>query len=161
MTTLPLDFPPLRAEAARLARERYAVACDVQAALIEIEAHLLADLSRPESRDLWVRWLARRLGLACSTTAPSWRPRTDLSCVLADCPSPDDSDPDGYCYMCEHQRAIVIGWCLGNLAGDRIILWCSTDAGAPPERTIPALAGITDPVEALRTAILSMGVGRG
>jgi hypothetical protein len=81
-TRLPHDWPPLIEAGGRLAAE-YANACgDVRGSLAgshyqihlpttAVEAHiartartlLLSDLTRPESRDHWVRWLAWRVGL--------------------------------------------------------------------------------------------------
>ena len=81
MTSLPLDFPPLLVEAERLALVFYRLFLSgvgiLEADEYEWEpddvhirrgmtlAHidLLADLTRPESRDLWVRW-----GIAHETT---------------------------------------------------------------------------------------------
>ena len=74
-TTLPLTWPPLRAEAERLAREVFHsmyvdddeseyedmtwdewLSDKGRERRIRCHARLLADLTRPESRDLWVRW---------------------------------------------------------------------------------------------------------
>lgn len=68
-TTLPLTWSPLRVEAERLAREWYSLTLvdsdegwtNIRE-LHEVKMHmhdrrcLLADLTRPESRDLWIRW---------------------------------------------------------------------------------------------------------
>lgn len=35
-------------------------------------ARLLADLTRPASRDAWARWLAERVGLRVGASAPEW-----------------------------------------------------------------------------------------
>lgn len=88
MTTLPLDFPPLREGAEEMAREYHAARCAVggplcpgpwemlfpseQANRTAAFARLLADLTRPASRDWWVRWLARHHGEKVATTAPAW-----------------------------------------------------------------------------------------
>ena len=96
MTALPLDFPPLRAAAEEMAREHYAAtlvvgdlgtpgiseesatdnAARLPAALIQsqvrVHARLLADPTRPASRDFWGRWLARHHGLTVGATAPGW-----------------------------------------------------------------------------------------
>lgn len=91
MTPLPLDFPPLLVLAERAARERYEVWSRVVSALtqsptlawvllsksacdfdIKIEATMLADLTRGESRDVWARWLAEKVGVKPQPTAPNW-----------------------------------------------------------------------------------------
>jgi hypothetical protein len=45
-------------------------------------------------------------------------------------------------------------------ATNRIILWCSPDDCGRPEYTLVTLAGITDPIEALHTAVLALEVDR-
>lgn len=88
MTTLPHDWPPLRDAAEAMARELYC-ADDVVYALRGMPplpshireplpqetnrcAILLADLTRPASRDFWARWLAERVGMTVGATAPTW-----------------------------------------------------------------------------------------
>jgi hypothetical protein len=82
MTTLPLDFPCLQAEALRLAEEvtnsgltqpqRWCLKDD-EKLLTAAFARLLADLTRPESRDRWAWLLADRLGWKSeSLTSPSF-----------------------------------------------------------------------------------------
>lgn len=64
-TTLPLDLGPLRVEAERLAKELHLAgmmrwgetAHATRDLLTERQAMLLRDLTRPASRDFWVRWL--------------------------------------------------------------------------------------------------------
>ena len=77
--TLPGDFPGLREEALRMEKELISTGArgpsghllpDV--GLVHICARLLADLSRPASRDFWARWLAERLGLDVGWTAPTF-----------------------------------------------------------------------------------------
>jgi hypothetical protein len=78
---LPLDFPPLVAMAEDATRGVLVVwtsgaihpALWEQHRLTDAHALLLADLSRPASRDAWARWLAERVGLVCGATAPLWR----------------------------------------------------------------------------------------
>lgn len=60
--SIPLGWPPLRAEAERLAQEYLAARFSTDGpptpteATVDAFARLLADLSRPASRDHWVRW---------------------------------------------------------------------------------------------------------
>lgn len=108
-TTLPLDWPPLREEALRAAREtRFEVVNSIKrmhsnsygqalidslpSAPIEIDAHvtLLAALTRPASRDFWARWLAEKVGLTCGATAPAWtytpgNPPNSVACWTLSC----------------------------------------------------------------------------
>lgn len=79
MSTLPLDFPGLQAEAQRLAvevtssgltqRQRWCLKDD-ERLLTAAFARLLADLTRPESRDRWARLLVAKLGFHGGLTSP-------------------------------------------------------------------------------------------
>ena len=80
--TLPADFAPLRVEATRLTCDilnawpggaHLAPDVAVRRGMIDAHAALLADLSRPESRDFWARWLAERVGLDASGGV-TWTP---------------------------------------------------------------------------------------
>jgi hypothetical protein len=140
--TLPLDFAPLRAEAERLAAEmcrilgrratvgwweepRVHEEYDLLAVLTGLHARLLADLSRPESRDFWCRWLMEH-----DLDAPV--EHRDGIFLWA-------SPAGGGIYSvdrtdCERRRAI----------------WLHEKWGA-----------VRDDPEALRTAVLALGVDRG
>ena len=75
-TTLPPTFAPLREAADAMAREHYAAIWDEgdwpllsnsqRDRWLAGHAYLLADLTRPASRDAWARWLAERVGLDAS-----------------------------------------------------------------------------------------------
>ena len=69
VTTLPLEWKPLRVEAERLARELHEdgrgaawehLSEPLRGTLEWKQARLLAKLTRPESRDLWWRWWVNR-----------------------------------------------------------------------------------------------------
>jgi hypothetical protein len=153
MTPLPLGFSPLRAEAERLASEMcrtlgrratvqwWGEPCvceehDLRDVLTVLHAHHLADLTRPESRDFWARWLAGRLGLTCGPTAPRWRRlpgggwRLRVSPEWIDLRDPGAQDDPGEIVAEAHYA------CVGGIDG------------------------ITDPVEALLAAVLALGVDR-
>lgn len=93
MTTLPHDWSPLREAAEVVAREAYAAnvrrfkehgwstaelhggdeyAMEGLRLFSLAQADLLADLTRPASRDFWARWLAERVGMTVGATAPTW-----------------------------------------------------------------------------------------
>lgn len=92
-TSLPLDFPAVqtlartRVEATwRRNTRRFAAAgwrveergtsmaaIENVDRLVQVEAEELADLTRPESRDLWARALAEKWGLTPGVTAPRWQ----------------------------------------------------------------------------------------
>lgn len=93
MSTLPIT-PELRAEATAILREswdaNYAAMLRIhhsgvawnectprderaREALIDVQAELLADLTRTASMDASARRLAKRVGLTVGATAPSWR----------------------------------------------------------------------------------------
>ena len=98
-TTIPADFPPLVQAAEEAAREQWDAHVDVcsyglarwaqadrtmRADRVAANMRLLADLSRPASRDYWARYLAQRVRLAVGATAPRWiRGGTDW-CLRAD-----------------------------------------------------------------------------
>lgn len=144
---LPLDFPPLVAMAEREAEALYDAlpAPDVprekpwapwaevyrpmRERSVAAHARLLADLSRPASRDAWARWLAERVGLVCGATAPSWRL---------------EGDEDGPC------------WTLDPGGMDDWINFADTP-GAVGIRRVPSINRLTDPAEALRAAVLAVG----
>ena len=82
-TTIPADFPPLLQAAEEAARETYDAGFDAPPRPnfynsggrdhhTRAHARLLADLTRPASRDYWARYLAQRVGLAVGATAPTW-----------------------------------------------------------------------------------------
>lgn len=87
MTSLPLDFPGLEAEASRLAHELADVTdvdpvSDGSSPSLRSRDHvlgharLLADLTRPESQCFWLRALATQRGLALPRVgAPIWMRR--------------------------------------------------------------------------------------
>lgn len=103
--------------------------------------------------DLGVRVLARWLGKRGGPTAPGWFPYTNGRCNLDECDRAEDEKITD-CRGCPHHDAPILGWVLGYpVVG--IHLWCSTEAGGPPERTMPTLAGITDPTQALLVALLA------
>lgn len=78
LTTLPHGWEPLREVARSMALELFNAApwgvWGGPQKERQIEAHslLLADLTRPASRDTWTRWLAEKVGLAVDATAPRW-----------------------------------------------------------------------------------------
>lgn len=76
---LPADFPPLLVAAEEMAREAHdlfglltwgvedgwsELGDDAQATLVQVHAHLLANL--PRSRSFWREWLGKRVGLDVS-----------------------------------------------------------------------------------------------
>lgn len=79
---LPADFPGLLEAAEAAAMEAYSavwggedwpiLGSRARGQWIAGHARLLADLTRPASRDFWARWLAERVGLTVGSTAPNW-----------------------------------------------------------------------------------------
>ena len=106
-----------------------------------VDAHLalLRDLSRPESRDAAARLLAAKVGLECGATAPAWRPTTGTlgGWVLVAGLRPRD------CY----EFAAVAPSCNPR------------PPGYVKLTVVPALAGVTDPAEALRLAVVAVWGG--
>ena len=163
LATLPLDFPPLVAMAEGMARELYAaddrvyvlrgmppLPTSIREPLpqeINRCAVLLADLSRPASRDAWARWLAERVGLTVGNTAPVWQ---------YEYPSPSPRDADGAPHREDHPAL----WALTGLDFEWAY-FASDDEDAEwfPERwhNVPGISALTDPSEALRAAILAVG----
>lgn len=90
LTTLPEDWRPLREAAETMAPALYAVpdwysddpdppntlwsdlGDRMRDKVTGHVANLLADLTRPASRDFWARWLAERVGFTVGATAPVW-----------------------------------------------------------------------------------------
>jgi len=103
MTTLPLDFPGLEAEARRMVGDILDTGLDgsdtmrlanTAQPLIRAHARLLADLTRPESRDRWAWAMAAHMGwkVAGMTTAPAFflAPATEAE-------EDADSQPAAWC----------------------------------------------------------------
>lgn len=86
MSRLPLDFPPLVALAIDAANDVHSAALLVvlaehggvsgslgpAAVTIKAHARLLSDLTRPDNRDKWLRWLGAALGWPESVHCPDW-----------------------------------------------------------------------------------------
>jgi hypothetical protein len=93
MTRLPLDFPPLVATAEARVRADWPIeeqtrarlghsvrgdtiddyGAEVRAFVIGCEIDRLRDITRPASRDAWLRWLAHELGVPVPAVGlPQW-----------------------------------------------------------------------------------------
>jgi hypothetical protein len=108
--------------------------------LICIELRLLCDLSRPASRDWWVRWLAEKVGLTVGATAPEWA---------------SHDDPNGR-------------WWRIRGAGGEVVFFVSGPHPAEPTTNhgarwvyIPGISTLTDPRAALAAACLAVGGSNG
>lgn len=105
MTPTLRDIPAVRAEAERRARVRrdalagrwpsmeecppptWAVMAPAEREyLIDVELDLLADLTRPASRDAVARLVAERLGIRCDSTAPTFK-RSDRAGMTSNDPT--------------------------------------------------------------------------
>ena len=147
------DLPPVRALAEERAREHYTMrmtiagpayggipweqVSDYQRGLSEA-AHLalLADLSRPDSRDAIARLVAAKVGIGCGATAPTFC-RMDRAAIRT-------SDPE--------TPAFWAMW--SGYSGEA--QWHDFDdwPERPHRRRLPGIGAITDPAEALaRVAI--------
>lgn len=138
-TTLPMDWPPLREAAVVEGTEmlnalfahadRFSI---TSADLIAVHTHLLADLTRPASRDFWARWLAAKVGLECGATAPRWR----------------------------FNEAMVLWALRGKDIHGGDVCFASTGFGLMDrDHVVPGISAITNPAAALRLALLSVTGG--
>lgn len=141
MTTLPRDWKPLREAAELAAREQLAAICVATDSDLRWEAineagqdwrrhasaSLLADLTRPASRDYWARKLAEWCGIEVGATAPNWW-----------------SGIDGGAW-----RLVVNGKTLVfHNPGDSVTWNCRS-------LILPGIASETNPAAALRLALLA------
>lgn len=148
-TTLPMDWKPLREAAEANAREahdavvRYfgargepcptwdEVIPEGRAARIAGHAALLADLTRPASRDFWARWLAEKVGLTVGATAPGWY---------------------------RHAAAGRTHWQIGDFPMSQNV-WVVDHAAEwnmGARIVVPGISTLTDPAAALRAALLAV-----
>jgi hypothetical protein len=85
--TIPLDHPVVREAAEVMAREFVLMQREVAGTSaftstdVTVHARLLTDLSRPASRDWWVRWGATR---DCAANSSEWCERVTDTTVPAD-----------------------------------------------------------------------------
>lgn len=140
---LPADFPPLLAMAERDAREFFAAGWPtltwgletpgmerVRRAHVATHAALLRDLSRPQARDAWARWLAEALGFpGTEATAPAWTLFDEDCCWLF------ATDHENMVFAATKDTAQGFG-CDGKV--------------------VLTLAGVTDPAAALLAAVLAV-----
>lgn len=162
LTMLPMDWKPLREAAEASAREVYAIedeewhrlrmeggrTRDIRMAFdmlprleresrIAAHALLLADLTRPASRDFWARWLAERVGLPEGATAPRWyRDRMSI----------------GWVWVLEYSahlntHRIVFGESADGWRADIAVQYL---------RVVPGISALTNPAAALRAALLAV-----
>ena len=163
LTTLPMDWKPLVEAAEAYAREAWAAnvrrfeengwstvelhggdeyAMEGLRVFSLAQADLLADLTRPASRDFWARWLAERVGLTVGATAPVWVPIKGMDpSTIWSLSVRSGIDMDASPSVKVDQRGFV-------------------EPGAFPDSPIatvvPGISTLTDPAAALRVALLAV-----
>lgn len=157
LTMLPMDWKPLREPAKAMAIEHHNAFSlrtwgdpdgwdmleeDAADTLVRVQMDFLADLTRPTSRDFWARWLAERVGLTVGATAPVWVPIKGM-------------DPSTI-WSLSVRSGIDVDASPSAKVDQRGFVEPGAFPSSPIATVVPGISTLTDPVAALRAALLAV-----